>query len=68
MIWNDSITTGSKTYYIGIEINIRHLRENVSFLECEGQVLIDNFAKIAVNVVADDWNRLLVRGDEVNQE
>ena len=31
---------------------IRYLRENLSL--CEGQVLIDNYAKIAVNVVADD--------------
>ena len=43
---------------------IRYLRENLSL--CEGRVLIDNYAEIAVNVVADDWNRLLVRGDEVN--
>lgn len=35
---------------------------NVSFLECEGQVLIDNFAIYAANVLADERGILLVRG------
>lgn len=48
-----------------VEINISHLKENVSSLESERRVLIDNYAGIAVNVVVGDWNGLLVR-DEAN--
>ena len=44
------------------------MRENVSFFECEGYVLTDNYAEIVVNVVVDEWSILLVRGDKVNKD
>ena len=44
------------------------MRENVSFFECEGQVLTDNYAEIVVNVVVDEWSILLVREDKVNKD
>ena len=44
------------------------MRENVSFFECEGWVLTDNYAEIVVNVVVDEWSILLVRGDKVNKD
>ena len=37
-----------------VETKIRYLRENKSFLASEEQVLIDSYARIALNVVADD--------------
>ena len=44
------------------------MRENVSFFECEGWVLTDNYAEIVVNVVVDEWSILLVREDKVNKD
>ena len=44
------------------------MRENVSFFECEGKVLTDNYAEIVVNVMVDEWSILLVRGDKVNKD